>query len=93
MEHLLKEKRKFFITAVDFDGAFDRVRRSTLLRKLVAAGASTVFVMCLANLYSVSGNTIYSNSSSVMYMLYAGIKQGLPLSPYLFLFYIDDIFE
>ena len=93
IEHLIKEKRKFFITAVDFDGAFDRVRRSTLLRKLVAAGASTVFVMCLANLYSVSGNTIYSNSSSVMYMLYAGIKQGLPLSPYLFLFYIDDIFD
>ena len=89
IQHLIKKKRKFFITAVDFDGAFDRVKRSTLLMKLVLAGASSVFVTCLANLYLVSGNTIYSNSSSIIYMLHTGIKQGLPLSPYLFLFYID----
>ena len=86
-------KTKIYITAVDFDGAFDRVKRSTLLRKLVAFGASSLFVACLANLYSVSGNYIYDNGASITYMLFSGIKQGLPLSPYLFLFYIDDLFE
>ena len=92
IQHLIKKKQKFFITAVDFDGAFDRVKRSTLLLKLISAGASSIFVICLANLYLISGNTIYSNSNSIMYMLHTGIKQGLPLSPYLFLFYVDDIF-
>ena len=87
------DKRKLFITAIDFDGAFDRVKRSTLLKKLVLVGASSLFVNCLANLYAVSGNTMYSNGESIMYMLYSGIKQGLPLSPYLFLFYINDVFE
>ena len=86
------DKRKLYITAIDFDGAFDRVKRSTLLRKLVLFGASSVFVACLANLYSISGNIIYSNGASITYMLYSGTKQGLPLSPYLFLFYIDDVF-
>lgn len=91
-EQFNADKRKLFITAIDFDGAFDRVKRSTLLRKLVVFGAGSVFVACLANIYSMSINTIYSNGASVSYMLYAGIKQGLPLSPYLFLFYIDDVF-
>ena len=86
-------KHKLFVTAVDFDGAFDRVKRSTLLMKLLLFGASSLFVHCLANLYSVSGNVIYSNGVSIVYMLHSGIKQGLPLSPYLFLFYIDDVFD
>ena len=88
-----KDKRKLFITAIDFDGAFDRVKRSTLLHKLLKCGASSLFVLYLANLYSVSGNTIFGDDSHVLYMLYSGIKQGLPLSPYLFLFYINDVFD
>ena len=92
-ERMIKLKRTLFVTAVDFDGAFDRVNRRKLLQKLLLKGASSVFVLCLANLYSVSKNTIYHNGASVTYLLYSGIKQGLPLSPYLFLFYIDDVFD
>ena len=29
----------------------------------------------------------------MIYTLGAGIKQGLPLSPYIFLFYVDDLFD
>ena len=93
IQQFIRDKRKLFITAIDFDGAFDRVNRRTLLKKLLICGASALFVRCLANMYSLSGNIIYSNGSSILYMLHSGIKQGLPLSPYLFLFYIDDIFE
>ena len=38
-------------------------------------------------------NVIFRDKSHVMYKLYSGIKQGLPLSPLLFLFYINDIFD
>ena len=93
IQQFILDKRKLFITAVDFDGAFDRVNRRTLLKKLIAFGAGTLFVICLSNLYTMSINNIYSNGASVSYMLYSGIKQGLPLSPYLFLFYIDDVFS
>ena len=49
IQQFILDKRKLFITAVDFDGAFDRVNRRTLLKKLIAFGAGTLFVSCLAN--------------------------------------------
>ena len=86
-------KKKLFLIAIDFDGAFDRVSRAVLVRKLCLFGAGTVFTTCLASIYMNTDNVIFRDGSHVMYKLYSGIKQGLPLSPYIFLFYIDDIFD
>ena len=38
-------------------------------------------------------NVIFRDSEYVTYKLFSGIKQGLPLSPMLFLFYINDVFD
>ena len=86
-------KQKLFLVAFDFDGAFDRVSRSVLVRKLIKFGAGVVFVSCIASMYMCTDNVIFRNKEYVMYKLYSGIKQGLPLSPMLFIFYIDDMFE
>ena len=86
-------KQKIFIVAFDFDGAFDRVSRSVLIRKLIKFGAGVVFVACVASMYMCTDNIIFRNKDYVTFMLYSGIKQGLPLSPMLFIFYINDIFE
>ena len=87
-----RQKQTLYIIAADFDGAFDRISRSVLVRKLILFGAGTVFVSCLASIYLSTDNIIFRGHEHVVYSLYAGIKQGLPLSPYLFIFYIDDIF-
>ena len=86
-------KQVLYIIAADFDGAFDRISRSVLIQKLIKFGAGTVFVSCIASMYMSTDNIIFRGGEHVMYTLFSGIKQGLPLSPYLFIFYINDIFE
>ena len=44
-------------------------------------------------IYSSTPCTIFQTEGSFTYFLLAGIKQGLPLFPWLFLFYINDIFD
>ena len=88
-----RHKQTLYIIAADFDGAFDRISRAVLIRKLIRFGAGTVFVMCLASMYMSTDNVIFRGGEHVMYTLFSGIKQGLPLSPYLFIFYINDIFD
>ena len=46
----------------------------------------------LIAVYTIGDCIIYQKDTSFTYHLLAGIKQGLPLSPWLFLFYINDIF-
>ena len=91
--YAVKFKEKLFLISIDFDGAFDRVSRSVLIRKLSLFGAGTIFVTCIASMYLKTDNVIFQGKEHIMYTLYAGIKQGLPLSPILFLFYVNDIFD
>ena len=92
-QHAKRFKEKLFMIAIDFDGAFDRVCRSLLIRKLCLFGAGTVFVACLASIYMSTDNIIFCSSVHVTYKLFSGIKQGLPLSTLLFLLYINDVFD
>ena len=93
LQYAKRTKQTLFLIAIDFDGAFDRVCRSTLIKKLCLFGAGAVFTACLASIYMCTDNIIYRGDSNVKFKLYSGIKQGLPLSPLLFLFYINDIFD
>lgn len=87
-----KFRKKFFICTLDFDGAFDRVSRNILLKKLAIFGAGSLFLMCLASMYKRTESIIIQKDNFCSYELLSGIKQGLPLSPFLFIFYINDVF-
>ena len=54
-------KKKLFLIAVDFHGAFDRISRSLLIRKLIRFGAGTIFVACIASMYMSTDNVIFRN--------------------------------
>ena len=93
ISYCMDTNSKLFIICIDFEGAFDKVSRHQLFRKLRLFGCGTVFLSCLMAIYAVTPCTIFQAEGSYTYLLLAGIKQGLPLSPWLFLFYINDIFD
>ena len=78
-------KKKLFVVAIDFEGAFDKVSRHRLFSKLQLFGVGKTFLLCLIAIYAITDCIIYQRDTSFTYHLIAGIKQGLPLSPWLFL--------
>ena len=66
--------------------------RNILIKKHILFGAGSTFIMCIAAMYKSTESIIVQTDNHSLYTLMSGIKQGLPLSPYLFLFYINDIF-
>ena len=58
-------KEKLFVIAIDFDGAFDRISRSVLIRKLVLFGAGTMFITCLASIYMHTDDIIFRNKDYI----------------------------
>ena len=93
INHCIRTKQKLFVICVDFEGAFDRVSRHKLFRKLQLFGIGTTFLFCIIAIYTYTDCIIYQKETNFTYYLMAGIKQGLPFSPWLFLFYINDIFD
>ena len=91
--NIRKTKKKLFVITIDFDGAFDRVFRSVVTKKLVLFTAGSKFIRCSASIYMSTHNILFSGKSSRIFELFPGIKQGLALSLMLFLFYINDIFD
>ena len=74
-------------------GAFDRISRNILLKILAMFGAGSVFLFCIATIYRKTESVIFQKDEYSVFEMLSGIKQGLPMSPYLFLFYINDIFD
>ena len=93
IQYTKKKNKKLFVICIDFEGAFDKVSRHKLFTKLQLFGVGSVFLSCLIAIYALTDCVIYQKETTFTYHLLAGIKQGLPLSPWLFLFYINDIFD
>ena len=93
INHCVKTGNKLFVIRIDFEGAFDRVSRHKLFRKMQLFGVGSTFLLYIVAIYAYTDCVIYQKETCFAYHLLAGIKQGLPLSPWLFLFYINDVFD
>jgi len=89
-----QENKKLYSAFVDFRKAFDVVYRNGIWFKLMNYGTSTKFTKMLRKIYECVRSCVKVNgSTSDFFESRSGVKQGEPLSPLLFLFFLNDMYD
>ena len=92
ISHTLQNKEKLFCAFVDFCKAFDNVDRRILWYKLFNSGISSKTITMIKSIYATVRLRVKTDGEfSEVFENISCVKQGEPLSPLLFIFFINDI--
>ncbi|CAH8292457.1 unnamed protein product [Schistosoma rodhaini] len=94
LEHRHTYRRPTIVVFLDIRAAFDSLDRTVLWDCLLKKGVPEKFINILKALYTnTSGRVRAYNHLSPLFHSSSGVRQGCPISPFLFNFAIDDILE
>ncbi|KAA3676640.1 uncharacterized protein DEA37_0002919 [Paragonimus westermani] len=94
LEHRHSYRQPTAVVFLDLRAAFDSVARNVLWSCLLRKGVPEKYVNLLRSLYAHSASRVrvYGQLSRA-FITSSGVRQGCPISPFLFNFVMDDILE
>ena len=83
-----------FAALMDCTKAFDTIQHSKLFKKMLDAKVPPVIVRLLINIYSMQTAEVqWKGQNSREFRISNGVRQGAVLSPILYCFYMNDMFD
>ena len=94
IRHYNKSKKELNIVFLDLSKAFDTVLKSSVMKALIRKGVPDDVRNLIDDLYTNASTTITNgNGSTRRILINSGVKQGCPLSPFLFNLVMDELLD
>ena len=92
IDFFLSKKKHLYCLFVDYQKAFDHVKRAFLWQKLLDSGVYGCILTVIKDMYQkVKSCVKVGDNCSDYFQCYSGVRQGENLSPMLFAIYFNDL--